>query len=290
MRVLKSVLLNRTVLSVTACLALAVSIPVICAAHDEGGDEHEQRDQQARILLQPTPNAPTNALGLAEIESDDNDGAVVGHIEVKTKGLLPGTYTVTIYNRAQDASAILGTFTVGGSHHDDDGEGDGEGEHSGGSDDNENEGDAGNGEGGAEFPLPDNIGVLDVGVISIVDAGGAEVLRGDFASADSMLVGNISATVPASGGEAAPGASGIAAIKGHVRRGHANGVFALTARQLPPRTTMILNVNGTDVSSMRTNRRGELRVRKSNRVVNVFRVSSVRLLTESGETALRADF
>lgn len=273
-------------LFLTACLALAVSSPTVRADDDDDDDEHEHHEQKARIVLQPTPDAPADAQGRAEIESEDDDGVVAGHIEVKARGLLPGTYTVMVYNRAQDVSAVLGTFTISGN--DDDGDDDDDEEGPGQRDDDDDEGDDDDGEG--KFPLPDGIGVLDVGVISIADANGVEVLRGDFASPDFMLSGDFSARVPAVGGEAAPDASGFAAIKGRARRGHANGSLILNARRLPPRSTMVLNVNGTDVSSVRANRRGNLRVRKSHRAVNVFSISSVRLLTESGETALRVNF
>ena len=306
----KPVLSTRAVLSVTVGLALAFLIPLL-RAHDGDDGEHEHHRQKTCILLHPTPAAPAHARGRANIQTEDNDGAVSGQIDVKIRGLLAGTYTVTVFNRAQDTNAVLGTLTIrsrnGGDDddnddEDDDGDNDEDDDddrqdsaqlrsHGDGDDDDDDgdhDGDDNEGNNEAQFPLPEGIGALDVGVISIADADGVEVLSGDFASPASMLRGTISARVRARSDDAAPTASGMASIRGRVWLGRANGTLTLNAKQLPPRSKLTLNVNGRDVGSVRTNRRGELRVYKSNR--NVFRMSSVRLVTASGETALRADF
>ena len=246
------------------------------ARHDDDG---EQREFEQKIRLTATEAAPAKATGLAELEVGHHNAARSNRIEIDTRGLLPGTYTATVFDRSGALSAMLGTFVVGNA--DDDGD-DNIGKRRGrGSDD---------GEGEAKFPVPDSIAPGDVGLLSITDAGGAEVLRGDFSDLSDAIRGHFRVRVPVVAGEAAPDASGRAELKGNASRGRGNGNLRVDARGLPASSTLVLVIDGVEVDTVQTDRKGRLRVRRNHRAVDVFSISTLSVRDESGGEVLSATF
>jgi hypothetical protein len=204
---------------------------------------------------------------------------------VETRGLLPGTYTATVFDRSGSLSAVLGTFVVANGDDDDDGD-DNSDENGGkrrgrGSDD---------GEGEAKFPVPDSIAAGDLGLLSITDAGNVEVLRGDFSDLSDAIRGHFRVRVPIVAGEVAPDASGRAELKGNASRGRGNGNLRLDARGLPASSTLVVFIDGVEMDAVRTDRKGRVRLRRNQRAVDVFSISTLSLRDESGGEVLSATF
>jgi hypothetical protein len=251
------------------------------ARDDNDDDEHHEFERKIRLTA--TEAAPAKATGVAELEVGHHNPARSNRIEVETHGLLPGTYTATVFDRSGSLSAILGTFVVGNGDDDDDDDSD---ENSGkrrgrGGDDDEGEG---------KFPVPDSIGVADLGLLSITDAGGVEVLKGDFSDLSDAIRGHFRVRVPIVAGAAGPDASGRAELKGNASRGHGNGNLRVDARGLPASSTLVLFVNDVEVDTIRTDRKGRLRLRRNHRTVDVFSISTISLRDELGAEVLSATF
>ena len=268
----------------TSAIALGVlvaagSMSNLSARHDDDRHEFERK-----IRLSPTEAAPANATGVAELEVGHHSSSRSNRIEVETHGLLPGTYTVTVFDRAGTTSVILGELFIGGNDDDDDDDnGDdhrGRGRGRGGDDD----------EGEAKFAVPDSISAADLGVISVTDSGGVEVLNGDFSDLADAVRGRVRVRVPVQGGESAPDASGRAEVKGNVNRSRGTGTFKLDASGLPANTTLLLFVNGLEVDSVQTDRKGRLRIRANHRSLDVLSISTISLRDESGGEVLTASF
>ena len=263
---------------VVGVLVAAGSASNLSARHDDDRHEFERK-----IRLSPTEAAPANATGVAELEVGHHSSSRSNRIEVETHGLLPGTYTVTVFDRAGTSSVILGELFVGGHDDDDDDNGD---DHRGrgrgrGSDDDEGE---------AKFSAPDSISAADLGVISVTDSAGVEVLNGDFSDLSDAVRGRVRVRVPVVAGDAAPEASGRAEVKGNVNRSRGTGTFKLDASGLPANTTLLLFVNGVEVDSVQTDRKGRLRIRANHRSFDVLSISTISLRDESGGEVLTASF
>jgi hypothetical protein len=226
--------------------------------------------------------APPNASGTAEMEVGHRSASRSNRIEVETRGLLPGQYTVTVFDRSGGTSAVLGTFAVGDDDDDNDDNDHNRGRGRGKSNGHDNDGEA-------RFAIPESIGALDLGLISVADNSSIEVLTGHFASASNTLKGRVRWGVDAIGGAGAPEASGRAEIKGLVKRG-GNGTFRLDAENLPTHTALILNVNGEDVGTVTTDRRGRLRIRRSLKSFDVSSISTISLRDETDAEVLTANF
>src|SRR5687767_12076365 len=204
------------------------SVSTLQARH--GDDDDDRQEFERRIRLARTEAAPAKASGTAELEVGHRSASRSNRIEVETRGLLPGEYTVTVFDRFGGTSALLGTFVVGDDDDDsDDGNdrnrGRGRGHGKGGDDD----------DGEGKFEIPDAISALDLGLLSVTDGSGAEVLTGNFASAANTVNGRVRWRVGTTGGVGAADAIGRAEIKGNVNR-RGNGTFRLDAENLPANT------------------------------------------------------
>jgi len=295
--------INSGLLAIAICAC--TFIPITCLQAGEADNETEQ-DVERIVALAPTASAPTNAVGIAKLESDHAQ-AGTNRIEIRAFGLLPGTYTVAVFDRSGSNSAVLGTLSDAGASEGDDNSGDDSsaddasgGDASGIEDGGHHQRHGGGGGGSghsednggieASFPLPDSISAFDLGHVSITDESGVEMLAGDFSDVSMTVGGAVSVRVPATGGAGDADASGVASIHGRMRRGRGTGTFQLTAANLPPRTTLSLVVNGEDAGTARTDRHGRLRIRKTHRTLDVFAVSTVSVQDDSGNEMLKAQF
>ncbi|HEY2083683.1 MAG TPA: hypothetical protein VGI88_12945 [Verrucomicrobiae bacterium] len=87
-----------------------------------------QETMDAVIVLTATDNAPTNATGIAKIESENEDGNESATVELTTFGLDAGAYDLSITLISTGSNVDLGQFTVGSDGEGDDGE-DWQGDH-----------------------------------------------------------------------------------------------------------------------------------------------------------------
>lgn len=77
----------------------------------------------AVIVLQPASNAPAGALGIAKIDSDNEDGNEQATIDLKTFALSPGDYDLVISLATEGTNVTIGQFTVGTGSGDEDDQG-----------------------------------------------------------------------------------------------------------------------------------------------------------------------
>lgn len=117
-------------------------LPVLCtsaliafnfrAVADDGEDTNECDIQgievmEGFVVLSPTTNAPSNATGVAKIDSDNEDGNESGSIEVTTANLDPGDYTLSVTLNSTGSNVFVGDITVSSNQDNQDDQGDDEG-------------------------------------------------------------------------------------------------------------------------------------------------------------------
>jgi hypothetical protein len=306
--------------SLTLAAAVALSFAPVRAddvADEDDNDDHERGGQvdgseelEQKIRLEPTAEAPDGARGKAELEVEDEDGVTTGDLEVETEGLLEGTYSVTTTSLSDGTATLLGTFDVTASHCEDGDEGDDDqGEDVAGvaevsqsdSDDDDDQGDNDNqGENEtegdceigseAEFAFPDGFNALDIATVEIADASGVVVLRGDFTNLEQVKKCNLKINVQVTPGEAAPAATGKAAMRVRAKRHVVHQAFLLTAENVPANTSLDVKVNGQSAGSVRTKRNGKVAMRRLPRGISGHRVYSVSFDDPNGVRVLSAHF
>lgn len=99
------------------CSAALVAFNFHAVADDDGGDTNECNIQgievmEGFVVLSPTANAPSNATGVAKIDSDNEDGNESGSLKVTTENLDPGDYTVSITLDSTGSNVFVGDITV----------------------------------------------------------------------------------------------------------------------------------------------------------------------------------
>lgn len=77
----------------------------------------------AVVVLEATSNAPAGALGIAKIDSDNEDGTEQATVDLKTFALTPGDYDLVISLAAEGTNVTIGQFTVGSGSGDGDDQG-----------------------------------------------------------------------------------------------------------------------------------------------------------------------
>jgi hypothetical protein len=281
---------GRLCIAVTATSVLiALSMGVLSVRADDDDDEDQEREHcYTRIRLHATAEAPAHAAGSARLRAHQDDGVATASVQIHARHLSPGVYTVTLFNVAQDNSAVLGSFMVR-THDEDDDDEDEDADNDDQGEDNDDQGDDDD-EGEARFAVPSSLSVGDLGRLSITDANGVEVLFGDFSLIQDIRSGWRNVQVLATAGEVVPESTGLLTIRARARRGHSHGTFSLRGYRLPANTELVLTINGHERGTVHANSRGRLRIRKSHRSVNLFRINSVRVQTAEGDTVLKADF
>ena len=244
---------------------LSASVPVAHGA--KGGSSPRQHslesneDFHANFKLLPTTNAPSNARGTAKIESQNEAGIQNGTMDVTTRNLPDGTYTVSVIKASDSSSMDIGEITVGDTNSDN-------------GDDN-------------GLSLPPDLDPNDIAQVVVSDASG-QLLVGDMSDSSGGSKSNFHANVPLTPGDAAPDASGFAQLHSTVRKGKTHNQFLLIGRGVPPKSTFSVEVDGTVVDTVKSNKRGKVMVRKL--PSGITDLSTVRLLDSSNGEVVRADF
>jgi hypothetical protein len=148
----------------------------------------------------------------------------------------------------------------------------------------------GDGEFGTEtsFAFPDGFNPLDVGAVEIADADGVVVLRGDFTNLARQRRCNLQFNVQITPGDAAPTATGTAALRVRVSRHVQRQKFLLKAQNVPVGVDSY--INGQPAGHVRTNRKGGVALRKLPRGVSGHRVYLVSFDDANGARVLSAKF
>jgi len=300
-------------------------------AEDGDGDEchiHGSETMDAIVVMNATSNAPAGATGVAKIDSDNEDGDESARIDLKTFGLTPDTYDLSITLQSTGSNVDLGQFVVS-SNFDDEGDDD-QGEDGelhfqfgagawisnnwGGFTNwgcwtnwsNSNFVSAGvwakwfdhGGNGRAcgtngivtrtEADLPPGVNPTDIAEIIVSDLSGNEILVGDLVNPAAGSVINISGTVQVTPGPGAPALSGTAQVNSTANKGKWQHHFTLTASGAAAKTNFKLDVNGHLKGAARTDKSGQMTIKKLPSHTPALR--TLKLLDAQGNVAGSAQF
>ncbi len=226
---------------------------------DRGGHEgeaHEIEGHEAfrgHIVLLPTANAPANVRASAELEQENEEGSVFYKVEIRSFGLPAGTYGVTAVLLSDGSTISLGDINVASSR-----------------------------SARSDLQLPAGVSASDIGQIIVSDGSGNAVLTGDVNSTTASNAASFKSNVRLTPGAGAPQAKGKAAINVNQKRGRKANRFTLVASKLQPNTTFNVLVNGTQVGTATSNRRGSLSIRDLN--ADLLEVQNVSLVSTSDDT------
>ncbi len=226
------------------------------------------------ILLTATNDAPTGTVGRASIETDEEDGNAAASVHVGTVGLLVGTYTVSVADETGTNIFPLGSFAV---------------------DIRTNQCEGGswwttNPVGRASFPLPDGLAATNVTTISVTDSNGVVDLVGDFTNATNTGYCAFAEHVALEPGLVCTNLQGNALLHLQQRRGKAHNQFALVAHGAPANQTLDLLVNGATAGTVRSNRRGDLKLNRLPKGINLLHVTTVQVRDPHGNIVFTANF
>ena len=261
----------------------------------------------AVVCLNPTDFAPAGAKGVCKIESENNDGVETAELECKTAGLDLGDYTLSVNRLSDGSNVFLCQFTVDSNDDECTPEGDGSGF-------NLEEGWIDCNWGGytnwgcwtnwsisdwcnssnavftseTEIELPADLNPTDIGQIIVTDANGNPVLVGDLTTPAPTSVINITASVRVVPGTAAPFATGTALLQSTATKGKWKHQFNLTASGVVTNTTLSLRLNGKKAGAARSNKAGQMAIKKLPGRVPAVR--SLRLVDRKGNEAAHVRF
>lgn len=207
------------------------------------------------------------------MEADDENGVTDAVMDLGTQGLLPGTYTVSITKKSDGSSVVLGTFDVNTSDSE--------------TNDDETEVEFG---GAAGLQLPADLSPLDIATISISDADTNAVLVGDFTSVSTTVQSVFNANVAVTPGAAAPNANGHAVLHSAVKKGVAKNKFLLVVQGAPANTVLTVDVNGSPVTVVKSDRRGKVMMNKLPNGVSASTLASMQFLDAGSNLAFGINF
>ena len=306
---------------------------VLCfSAYADDGDQDEchingNETMDAVVVMNATSNAPAGATGVAKIDSDNEDGNESAHIDLKTFGLIPGSYDLSITLQSTGSNVDLGQFLVSSNFNDDEDGGDHEdfelqfgagvwiSNNWGGFTnwgcwtnwsnsnfvsagvwakwfDHEGHGNNACGTNGivthTKADLPPGVNPTDIAEIVVSDLSGNEILVGDLVSPAAGSVINISGTVQVTPGPGAPALSGTAQVQSTASKGKWQHHFTLTASGAAAKTNFKLDVNGHLKGAARTDKSGQMKIKKLPSHTPALR--TLKLLDGQGNVAGSAQF
>ena len=303
-------------------IAILAALNLNAFADEDGTNDECHIDgsevMDAVIVLNATSNAPAGAMGIAKMDSENDDGTEAASLDIKMVGLDPGDYDLSITLQSTGTNIDLGVFTASRHEGDDDGEGD-QGDNNQGDNEDSMRLDWGsqwvgcnwggftnwgswtnwsntNFCNGTNFPvitrietsLPAGVNPTDVATITISDTNGNAILVGDLVTPAPATVINISATVHVTPGAAAPTASGVAQVQSIASKGKWKHQFNLVAGGINAKSNLKMNVNGKNTGAARSSKTGQVTIKKLPSHTPALR--SLLLLDAQGNEAASAKF
>lgn len=232
------------------------------------------------IVLADTTNAPAKAMGRAAMVGEITSSTNTVAVKVETIGLLVGTYTTSIADQTGTNFFKLGTFDVSvstnvfcgakativpfGS----------------------------NTVGGGSFPLPEGLDPTNVTTISISDTNGLADLTGNFTNAVlrrpfPCVFDVLTSLVP---GPLCTNLVGSARLYVNVTKGITHGGLSLAATGCPPQSTLHLFVNGSEVGTVKTDRRGHVTINKLPKGTDFVGLTTIAAEDADGNVAFSVNF
>jgi len=288
------------------CSLLSFGIQARADDDGEGDDNHDQQGQDcqggnidgsetlvATVTLTPTTNAPTDASGMAKLISDNEDGTVKSSFTLSITGLTDGVYDLNAVRKSDGSTVDVGQFSIGQrSGGDDEGDDESDGDNHDGQNNDGEHIDCTNAFTGAvsmEVQLPSGLDPMDIEQILISDTNGNVLLTGDLVNPSTNSTVKFTAKLrvhTASG--VTTSLSNKAQAQTTAKKGRRSDHFTMIASGVTPNTTFTVQVNGQDVSTVKSNRKGKVLVRKI--PANLLIVKSVHLVDPNGQTAVSAKF
>jgi hypothetical protein len=261
-----------------------------CTNDDEGpqgGQIDGSETLIATVVLVPTTNAPAGASGVANLVSDNEEGISSNQCSITTTGLVSGVYTLSIVKKSDSSTVVLGDIGIGfGDDEGDQGEGDnGDGGHGDGEGDSGQKCGDGSGTGVSvsEVDLPPDLDPMDIAQIILSDSNGNAILTGDLVNPTGTSVIKFKAKLAVKGA-----LTGRTQAQSTVRHGRRTDRFTMIGSGVTPNATFTVYVNGKQVGTVRSNRKGNVLVKKV--PTNLLTVRAVRLVDANGNTALSTKF
>jgi hypothetical protein len=189
---------------------------------------------EIELSMTPTADAPAGSSARLSFEAENENGTPAAELELKTRNLPAGSYTVAVTLKSDGSSVVVGTLTV----------------------DNEGEGEIEFGHDGE--PFPSGIDPLNIASVTISAVNGVILFTADLSNLTTASTMNISVSASATAGAGVPNASGTVTINGFVSRGRVRGSLVFTGHGLPTNTDVFLTVNGTAVKKFHINKAGDL--------------------------------
>jgi len=228
---------------------------------------------EIELSMTPTADAPPGSSARISFEAENENGTPTAKLELKTRNLPAGTYTVAVTLKSDGSSVVLGSLTVN----------------------NEGEGEIEFGDDGA--PFPSGIDPLNVASVTITGVNGVVLFQADLSNLTTASTMNISISASATAGPGVPNATGTVAINGFASRGRVKGSLLFTGHGLPANTPVFLTVNGISVKSFHTNKTGDLNVKigpkgKTGTIlpgVTLAGITSVAIVDRNGNVLLQAN-
>ncbi|HVM61154.1 MAG TPA: hypothetical protein VMV72_09840 [Verrucomicrobiae bacterium] len=231
------------------------------------------------IVLGDTTNAPSGAMGRAAMVGQITSSTNTVNVKVETLGLLAGTYTTSIADQTGTNFFTLGTFDVSvrtnvfpcaakaslvpfGS----------------------------NTVGGGSFPLPSGLDPTNVTTISISDTNGLADLTGDFTNAVHRFPCVFDTLVPLGPGPLCTNLTGSARLYVCATKGKTHGGLSLVAAGCPPKSTLHVFVNGSEVGTVKSDRRGHVTINRLPKGTDYAGVSTLAAQDADGNVAFSVNF
>jgi hypothetical protein len=228
----------------------------------------------------------TGATAAACLKVVNRDGTISGSLNVNTKGLVAGTYTVSATTASDATEVTVGTFTVV--------------DVSALSATRAAKAAVARKNGRADFggngiAFPDGFDAFDIASLAIADADGNVLFTADLTS---IADGSFCAHVPITPGALAPDATGFADIKVMTRKGALNGLLAIRVSGVPAGATYTYSIDGVDIGTVTSTAGGRLKICATSKpangtlpyTVNLFNVTTVTVHDDSGGLVLSASF
>jgi len=225
------------------------------------------------LVLAETTNAPSGAMGRAAMQGEITSSTNTVTIKAETLGLLVGTYTTTIADQTGTNFYTLGTFDVnlssnvfcaskGGT----------------------------NTVGGGSFPLPAGLDPTNVTTVSISDTNGLVDLSGDFTNAHRRFPCVFDALIPVVPGPICTNLVGSARLYLCVTKGSTRCGLSLAATGCPPKSSLHLFVNGSEVGAVKSDRRGRVTINKLPKGTDYLGLMTIAAEDDDGNVAFSANF
>ena len=237
--------------------ALFASLAAKADGHSDSHNGYSDDFQQV-IILNATANVSTNAVGVANLHSDDDDGTNTLDVKVSVAGLDAGTYNASITDITGTNSFDLGTFDVStNSFKCDDWD-------------------------ASEFFGDDltNAPVISTNVVTfgrgkfdltgldptnaaflfVFDTNGVVAFIGDFTSLTNVSAVYYEETVPVDAGTNSV-IQGKGKLSLSYKKGKTSSSFNLNANGLPPKQSLVLKANGVTSTTTSASTKGAVTVK-----------------------------